>query len=63
MAEPVEHPIVLACERDRCEYVVYGDKAKQTHRDRANELYADHLRQHDDPAGWKADHPETEGDE
>ncbi len=56
MAEHTAPPIVLHCERERCEYVVYGDSDNPEHNRQAQDFYADHLRQHDDPEGWKAEH-------
>lgn len=47
---------VLSCERERCDYVVYGDPSNPAHVEQAQGFYEDHLRQHDDPDGWKADH-------
>lgn len=46
--------IVLRCERDRCDYVVFGDPDNPDHVADAGIKYADHLEQHDDPEGWKA---------
>lgn len=63
--EPKEEPkIALRCERERCDYVVYGDPDNPEHVAEAQTYYADHLEQHDDPEGWKARHQvEPEGEE
>lgn len=58
--------ILLRCDRPRCEYVVYGSDSEENQA-KARDLMEGHLRQHDDPEGWKAEQnqepvdPEDEG--
>ena len=57
--EPV---ILLECPEERCRYVVYDAQNGQDNSAEAERLLEEHLAQHEDPEGWKADHPQDEED-
>jgi hypothetical protein len=55
MAKTEAPTIVEECAVPRCGYVVYGDPENEAHvKDGALKLKA-HMREHEDPDGWKAD--------
>lgn len=52
---PIEHVVLLRCERERCEYVVLDAQDGNDNTAKAQELMEGHLYQHDHPQEWLAE--------
>jgi hypothetical protein len=56
----MENQPLEMCGIDRCGYVIYGDPDQEDAEGKVEALMRNHLAQHEDPEGWKADSELTE---